>query len=152
MLKEIKKRKRQFTNKIALTIFKFRHTETIISVTEHSHNSKKCFDFLSEASSPSSKKMNIMLQICIYIFNIMDVFFIASSFISSGYSCFFGSSVYLVPHSLHLQRCVPERLYPILIWFSFFYIWGIFSPLLSLLFSFLYYIIIFSFCPLLYYA
>ena len=49
--------------------------------------------------------------------------------------------VYLVPHSLHIQRCVPERLYPIFTWFSTFPHFGhCFPASILLLLIFLFYL------------
>lgn len=63
----------------------------------------------------------------------------------------FGLIVYPVPYALHLQRCVPERLYPIFTWFSFlplYRISGIACPLLFLFFPCLYLSTIFAFWTL----
>ena len=46
--------------------------------------------------------------------------FIACFLTSSGYALPFGSIVYTLPHSLHLQRWVPDGLRPTFIWFSLF--------------------------------
>lgn len=46
--------------------------------------------------------------------------FIACFLTSSRYALPFGSIVYTLPHSLHLQRWVPDGLCPTFIWFSIF--------------------------------
>ena len=67
--------------------------------------------------------------------------FIACFLTSSGYALCFGSIVYTLPHSLHLQRWVPDGLRPTFIWFSLFPQYGHFfhSSSFALLISLLFY-------------
>ena len=67
--------------------------------------------------------------------------FIACFLTSSGYALCFGSIVYTLPHSLHLQRWAPDGLRPTFIWFSLFPQYGHFFHSVSfpLLISLLFY-------------